>query len=193
MKGFLRRTVLGGLFLVLPVILILIALKNVDASIRTAMEPFAAALPFGTRVPALWAALALVLLSILAGLILQLPAVQKVYASVTDWLAERSSAFGFLRGFEKSLLEKNGNKPLKAALAETDDGCLVPAIVVEELADGRYVVFVPAVPSPSEGAVYIFARERVHLLDASVHQVTECVVGWGVGAAELVKAMRKSG
>jgi uncharacterized membrane protein len=193
MKGFLRRTVLGGLFLVLPVILILIALKHVDASIRTAMEPFAAALPFGTRVPALWAALALVLLSIIAGLILQLPAVQKLYASATDWLAGRSSAFGFLRGFEKSLLEKNGNKPLRAALAETDDDCLVPAIVVEELADGRYVVFVPAVPSPSEGAVYIFPRERVHLLDATVRQVTECVVGWGVGAGELVKAMRKSG
>jgi uncharacterized membrane protein len=64
--------------------------------------------------------------------------------------------------------------------------------VVEELADGRYVVFVPAVPSPSQGAVYIFARERVHLLDASVHQVTKCVVSWGVGAGELARAMRKS-
>ena len=193
MKKFLRRTVLGGLFLVLPVILILIELKHVDASIRTAMGPFAAALPFETRVPALWAVLALLLLSIVAGLILQLPAVQKMYASVTDWLAGRSSAFGFLRGFEKSLLEKNGNKPLRAALVEMDDGLLVPAIVVEELAEGRYVVFVPAVPSPSEGAVYTLARRRVHLLDASVRQVTACVGSWGLGTAELIRAMRTPG
>ena len=190
MKGFLRRTVLGGLFVVLPVVLILIALQKLDASIRTFMEPFAAALPFGTRVPALWALLALVLLSIVAGLILQLPVVRKGYTSVTDWLAGRSSAFGFLRGFEKSVLEKTGNKPLRAALAELDAG-LVPAIVVEELADGRYVVFVPSVPSPSQGSVHIFARERVHLIDASVYQVTCCVGNWGVGAGELVKAMRK--
>ncbi|HTO86850.1 MAG TPA: hypothetical protein VMR54_04905 [Thermoanaerobaculia bacterium] len=192
MKEFLRRTVLGGFFVVLPVIVILIVLKRVDSSIRAAMEPFAAALPLGTRVPALWALLALVLLSIIAGLILQLPVVRKVYASVTDWLAGRSSAFGFLRGFEKSVLEKTGNKPLKAALAELDGG-LVPAIVVEELADGRYVVFVPSVPSPNQGSIYIFARERVHLIDASVHRVTSCVGNWGVGAGELVKAMRKPG
>ncbi len=191
MKGFLRRTVLGGLFVVLPVIVILIVLERVDASIRKALEPFAAALPSETRIPALWALLALVLLSIIAGLILQLPGVRKMYASITDWLAERSPAFGFLRGFEESILERSGNKPIKAALAELDGG-LVPAIVVEELADGRYVVFVPAVPSPSQGAVYIFARERVHLLDASVHQVTKCVVSWGVGAGELARAMRKS-
>ncbi len=70
MKGFLRRTVLGGLFVVLPVIVILIVLERVDASIRKALEPFAAALPSGTRIPALWALLALVLLSIIAGLIL---------------------------------------------------------------------------------------------------------------------------
>jgi len=190
MKGFLRRTVLGGLFVVLPAVLILIALQKLDASIRTAMEPFAAVLPFGTRVPALWALLALVLLSIVAGLILQLPPVRKVHASATDWLAERSSAFGFLRGFERSVLEKTGNKPLKAALVELD-GCLVPAIAVQELVDGRYVVFVPAVPSPNQGSIYVFARERVHLIDASVHQVTSCVGSWGVGAGELVKAMRK--
>jgi len=190
MKGFLRQTVLGGLFVVLPAVVILIGIDKLDASIRTAMEPFAAALPFGTRFPALWALLALVLLSVVAGLILQLPLVRKAYGSVTDWLAERSSAFGFLRGFEKSVLEKTGNKPLKAALVELDE-CLVPAIVVEEMADGRYVVFVPAVPSPNEGAVYIFAPERVHLLDASVKQVTTCVRSWGVGAEELVKAMRK--
>jgi len=192
MKGLFRRTVLGGLFLVVPVIVILIVLKHVDDSIRTAMAPFAAVLPFGTRVPALWALLALVLVSIVAGLILQLRPVQTVYASVTDWLAGRSSAFGFLRSFERSLLEKNGNKPLRAALAELD-GALVPAIVVEELVDGRYVVFVPSVPSPSEGAVYIFPREHVHLIHASVREVMTCVGSWGVGAGELVRATRKPG
>ena len=190
MKGFLRRTVLGGLFVVLPAAVILIALGELDASIRTFMEPFASVLPFGTRVPALWALVAVVLLSIAAGLILQLPLVRKAYTSVTDWLAGRSSVFGFLRGFERSVLEKTGNKPLKAALVEID-GCLMPAIVVQELMDGRYVVFVPAVPSPNQGSIYICARERVHLLDASVHQVTSCVGSWGVGADALVKAMRK--
>jgi uncharacterized membrane protein len=88
-------------------------------------------------------------------------------------------------------LEKSGKKRITAALAELD-GALVPALVVEELADGRYVVFVPAAPSPSQGAVYILTRERVHLIDAGVSQLTKCVARWGVGAGELVRTMRKS-
>ncbi|RZL90351.1 MAG: hypothetical protein EOP82_15790 [Variovorax sp.] len=76
MKGFLRHTILGGLFLVLPATLILILLARAHSSIRAAMDPFAAALPFETRMPGLWAVLALVLLSFFAGLILQLPVVR---------------------------------------------------------------------------------------------------------------------
>ena len=189
MKKFLWRTVLRGLALVLPVILIVIALEKLDSSVRSAMQPFAAALPFGTSIPILWALLALVLLSFLAGLILQLPVIRDWYSAAMDWLAERSPTFASLRGFEKSLLAKNGNKPLKAALAVLDDA-LVPAIVVEELPDGRSVVFIPNVPSPSEGTVYILTSERVHLLDATVHQVTACVRSWGLGARQLVQAMR---
>jgi uncharacterized membrane protein len=76
-------------------------------------------------------------------------------------------------------------------LAEIEEA-LVPAFVVEELADRRYAVFVPAVPSPIQGAVYILARERVHLIDTGIGRVTRCVSHWGVGSEELVKAMRKS-
>jgi hypothetical protein len=39
--------------------------------------------------------------------------------------------------------------------------------------------------------VYIFARERVHLIDANERQVLHCVQLWGVGAGDLVKTMRR--
>jgi uncharacterized membrane protein len=191
MKAFLRHTFLGGLFVVLPVTLILIVLARAVAWIRAAMEPFATVLPFETLAPGLWAVLALILLSFIAGLLMQIPPVRDWAAARRERLAERFPFFRFLRGFEESLLDETGNKPLKAALAEIEEA-LVPAFVMEELADGRYVVFVPAVPSAFQGAVYILARERVHLIDASVRQVTKCVSRWGVGAGELVRTMRKS-
>src|SRR5262245_59901403 len=46
------------------------------------------------------------------------------------------------------------------ALAEIADA-LVPAFMVEEFDDGRFTVFVPSIPTPLAGAVYILRRERL--------------------------------
>jgi uncharacterized membrane protein len=191
MKQFIRHTILGGLFVILPVTLILILLKRAFAGIRVALEPFAAKLPFEALLPGVWAALLLLLLSFAAGLILRIRPVRRLATAGNNRLAERFPFYRFLSGFGGNLLEKSGGPPLKAALAEIEEA-LVPAFVVEELADGRCVVFVPAVPSPVQGAVYILARERVHLIDAGIGQIARCVSHWGVGSEELVKAMRES-
>ena len=52
----------------------------------------------------------------------------------------------------------------KPALVEIEDA-LTPAFVIEEHADGRFTVFVPSVPTPFAGAVYVLSAERVHVLD----------------------------
>ncbi len=190
MKSFLRRTVLGGLFVVLPVTLVAIVLARAVAWLRSAFEPFAAVLPFESWFPGMWAVVALVGLSFIAGLLLQVRPVRDRFNAGRDRLTERFPFLGFMRSFEQVLLEGSADKPVKAALAEIEEA-LVPAFVVEELADGRYVVFVPAVPSPFQGALYILAPERVHLVDATVGQVVRCVTNWGVGSAALVRAMRQ--
>lgn len=191
MKAFLRRTILGGLFVVLPMILIATLLKHAIVAIHEALEPFTAKLPFDPLFPGMWAVLTLILLSFLAGLILQIGPVRRLARRCNDWLAERFPLYRLLSGFGENLLEKSGNQPIKAAFAEIENA-LVPAFVVEELEDGRYVVFVPRAPSPIQGTIYILTRERVHLVDVGVGRVARCVSHWGVGSKELVKAMRKS-
>ncbi|MBN2699906.1 MAG: hypothetical protein JXR29_00480 [Methylothermaceae bacterium] len=189
--AFLRRTILGGLFVVLPVTLISILLKRAVAAIHEALEPFTAKLPFDPLFPAMWAVLTLILLSFLAGLILQVGPVRRLANRYNDRLAGRFPFYRLLRGFGENLLQRSGNQPIRAAFAEIEEA-LVPAFVMEELEDGRYVVFVPSVPNPVQGEVYILVRERVHLVDASIGRVASCVAHWGVGSKELMKAMRKS-
>ena len=76
----------------------------------------------------------------------------------------------------------------KPALAEIEDA-LVPAFIVEELDDGRFTVFVPSVPTPFAGAVYILSRERVHLVDIPFTQAIQSISRWGSGSKDLVAAM----
>jgi len=54
------------------------------------------------------------------------------------------------------------------ALVEIEEA-LAPAFVIETLDDGRLTVFVPSVPTPFAGAVYVLRPERVHILNVPLH------------------------
>ena len=76
------------------------------------------------------------------------------------------------------------------ALIELEDA-LVPGFVIEPLDDGRFTVFVPSVPTPLAGAVYVLSAERVHMVDVPFTQAVRSISRWGAGSGELVAAMRK--
>ena len=57
--------------------------------------------------------------------------------------------------------------------------------------NGRFTVFVPSIPTPLAGAVYVLSQERVHPLDVPFTQAIQTVSRWGSGAKELVAAMNK--
>jgi uncharacterized membrane protein len=75
----------------------------------------------------------------------------------------------------------------RPALAEIEDA-LVLAFIIEELDDGRITVFVPSVPTPFAGAVYILSAARVHPLNVPFTQAVSVVSRWGSGAKNLVAA-----
>jgi uncharacterized membrane protein len=70
------------------------------------------------------------------------------------------------------------------------EDALVPGFIIEEFEDGRYTVFVPSIPTPLAGAVYILDRKRVHALDVPFTQALQVVSRWGSGAKGLDLAAR---
>ena len=67
---------------------------------------------------------------------------------------------------------------------------LVPAFIIEKLEDGRFTVFIPSVPTPLAGAIYILTPDRVHPLDIPLTHAMRVVSQWGSGAKELVAAIK---
>jgi uncharacterized membrane protein len=70
---------------------------------------------------------------------------------------------------------------------------VVPAFIIEELGDGRFTVFVPSIPTPLAGAVYILSAERVHPLNVPFTQAIKTISRWGSGSKDLVAAMEGRG
>ena len=76
-------------------------------------------------------------------------------------------------------------------MLDSDDGILL-AFIIEEFEDGRYTVFVPSIPTPLAGAVYVVNRSRVHPLDVPFTDALKTVSRWGSGAKDLVAAMERA-
>ena len=64
--------------------------------------------------------------------------------------------------------------------------------MIEEHDDGSFTVFVPAVPTPMAGAIYILPRERVHPIDVPFATAIRGFTRWGEGTGELLRAMRSA-
>ena len=94
--------------------------------------------------------------------------------------SSRLPGYGLVRGLTQRLAGDSEASAWKPALVEIEDG-LVPGFIIEEVEDGRLTVFVPSVPTPLAGAVYIIERARVHPVDVPFTQAIGTVSKWGWG------------
>ena len=82
-----------------------------------------------------------------------------------NWLEtnvfERIPGYALLRSLAYQVAGGRRESTWKPALMQTDEA-LVPAFIIERLDDGRYTLFVPSIPTPFAGAVYVLDAERVH-------------------------------
>jgi len=134
---------------------------------------------------------ALLVLCFLAGLMMRTrlgrSATTMVEENVLCWIP----GFRLIRDLLKRIAGEQEDQTWAVALVEIEEA-LVPVFVVEHLPDGQYTVFVPSVPTPAAGAVYVMAPERVHIVDVPFAQGLRCITKWGTGTGVLVEAMKRT-
>jgi uncharacterized membrane protein len=131
-------------------------------------------------------------LCFLIGVAVRTPAGRAVRERIESSLFERLPGYALFRSLTQRLAGRSDDTVWKPALVEIEDA-LVPAFIIEELEDGRFTVFVPSVPTPRAGALYILDPARVHILDVPFTQAIKAISRWGAGSKELVAAMRSEG
>jgi uncharacterized membrane protein len=189
-RNFVVNTVIGGLLILLPVYLaILVLLKGLQSAVGL-VRPISALFPDWVPAANLLAVLAVLVACFVVGAAVRTRAGRAVRERVEMSLFGRLPGYALFRSLTQRLAGKSEENAWKPALAEIEDA-LVPAFIVEELDDGRYTVFVPSVPTPFAGAVYILNRDRVHPIDVPFTHAVRSVSRWGEGSRELVAAMTK--
>ena len=188
-REFVTSTVIGGLFIVVPVYLAILLLLKGMKSAATLVRPIAVLLPDWLPAEGLVSLLLVLVVCFIVGAAVRTRAGQIVRERVEKAFFERLPGYSLLRSLTQRLANDGDATAWKPALVDLEDA-LVPAFIIEELTDGRLTVFVPSVPTPLAGAVYILTPERVHPLDIPFTQAIRSVSRWGSGSKDLVAAMR---
>lgn len=194
MKRFYKyifNSVVTGLLVVAPVYLSVLVLLKATASLGHLLHPFVELLPAWMQSKTFISAVVLLFLTFLIGSMLQTSIGRRARFHLEQNLFERIPGYDMFRGFTQRLAGDNETQSWKPALVETDDNALMPVFIIEELPDGRYTVFVPSVPTPFAGAVFVYQRERVHEVDLPFPQAVSVISRWGEGAKEMVAAIKK--
>jgi uncharacterized membrane protein len=184
-------TLVAGILVIAPVYLGVLLLLKAIKSLAGLVKPLAGLLPDWLPAEGVLSVLLVLVFCYLVGLAIRTSPGQAIRQRIERSVFEKIPGYALFRSFTQRLAGESQDEAWKPALAEIEDA-LVPAFIIEEFTDGRYTVFVPSVPTPLAGAVYVLSRDRVHPLDIAFTRAMKTISQWGSGCKDLVAAMEST-
>ncbi len=188
--GFIVNRLITGVLVVAPIYLTVLLLLKAAKSLLSIVQPVAKLLPEWMPAAQILSSLMILFFCFFIGLGMKTPIGRATWERMENSLFQRLPGYALLRSFTQQLAGKTEDKTWKPALAEIEDA-LVPAFIIEELENRSFTVFVPSIPTPLAGAVYILTSDRVHPLDVPFTQAIKTISRWGSGSKDLLAAMKK--
>jgi uncharacterized membrane protein len=190
-RQFLANALVGGVLIVLPIYLAVLVLLKGAQSVGNLIRPFTMLLPEWLPAENVLSLLLVLTVCFLIGVAVRTRLGKAMRERMETSVFERIPGYALFRSLTQQVAGEGRENVWKPALVEIEEA-LVPAFIIEEFEDGRFTVFVPSIPTPLAGAVYILTRDRVHPLDVPFTQAIKTVSRWGSGSKDLVAAMTKA-
>jgi uncharacterized membrane protein len=188
--AFTTRALLSGLLIVVPLYLAILLLLKGMKSLAGLVRPIALILPDSIPAETALSLLLVLFICFLVGAAVRTRAGHKVRDQIERTFFERIPGYALIRSLTQQMAGESRENVWKPALFESDEG-LLPAFIIEEFEDGRYTVFVPSIPTPLAGAVYILEPSRVHPLNVPFTKALKAISRWGSGTKDMVAAMER--
>ncbi len=188
---FIKSTIVGGLFVLLPVVLIYFALSEAMDMIVAMATPIADLLfppdKFEeTEFPTLVALALLIGLSFILGLIMLSDTGRRLGNWIDRMILGKLPAYNAIKSITTGFANSQAESSFKPALLKSADGNKEFAYIIEDHGDGNITVMVPWAPTPFAGSVKIVPKDHVEPLAVSMAALTETLSHWGIGSKNLL-------
>lgn len=183
-------TLVGGALFLVPIVLAVLIATQAFKLAAKVLAPIAHLVPAhsigGIALANVVAALLLVLACFLAGLIARTALGGFMTQNLERVVLRKMPGFTFVKTAARGLAGLESDTGVTCALARVEE-CWVPAFIVEQHRSGLLTVFVPSVPTPAAGAIYLLPEDRVRRLDVPVTAMVPVIMQLGAGLRDLVE------
>lgn len=189
----LKGALVTGLLIVLPAWLALLLFVKILVKLGVIVKPIAGQMPEGINHPELIAFAAFILICLFVGIVFHTAIGKAIGRSIESAVFDRIPGYSSLRGIAAQTAGFESEESFKPAMILVEDGCLAPAFLIEAYEEGLSTVFMPSVPTPMAGGIFVMPSERVFPVDVPVTTMMKCISKWGSGSSELIAALKASG
>jgi uncharacterized membrane protein len=183
---FVKTTLIGGAVFLVPTLILIVLLVKAAKLLRHLAQPLSSLLPmdraFGVLAADIAAIVLAVLVSFVAGLLARASFAHRFVEKAEAGVLWRIPGYGLIKGLTDSLDENPASSSLQPVLVHFDD-CAQLAFEVDQLSDGRRVVYVPGAPDTRSGAMFVVDAARVETVAMTYPAAMKSLrtLGRGVG------------
>ncbi len=198
-KNFFRTTLLGGVIVILPAIILGFTFKWLFGVVGHAIEPLTHlaidTLPLPNQYDefiAMLIVLSVILLGcFVVGLFVKTRIGRWIYEGFEHSLLSKAPGYKMIKETVNQFLGKKVSPFSSVALVQIfENDTQVTAFITDRHDDGTITVFVPTGPNPTSGFIYHLNSKYVHPVDVSVEDAMRSVISCGAGSDALIKGLK---
>ncbi|MFA7554955.1 MAG: DUF502 domain-containing protein [Spongiibacteraceae bacterium] len=196
MNNFIKKSVIGGLLVILPAVIMFFAFRWAFNSVTDLIQPLTGSIAKHSNAPELLIDLfviAMILLGcFLVGSIATTGTGMWLHSRFDSTLAKLAPGYNLVREVIQQVLGSNPNSPFKrgevarARLFGADITTDVTALITSRHSNGWFTIFVPTGPNPTSGMIYHLPPEQVELLPTiKAEEALRTIIACGAGSGDM--------
>ena len=187
---FLKTLVVGGLFVLLPLLVLYMLLAELLQLVVELATPIADLFPQGTfdkiNAPVLLALILIVGVSFVLGLALRSMTLRRLGLWIERSMIGRLPMYNAVKSLSRGLVGAKEEGVFRPAVLNSPDGSREIVYMIEDHGDGQVTILIPWAPASFAGPVKIMDNDRIEMLDASLGDTSRALSQWGVGVRDLL-------
>ena len=188
---FTKTTLIGGVLVLIPIYLSVLLVLKALGGVVALVAPITGGLPETLPLREVIAMLLLIGACFVCGVAVRTGPGLRAKDAFERAVLEKIPGYALIRGLAGKIAGRENEHTFTVVLAEIEDA-LVPAFLVEDCDDDHCAIFVPSVPTPAAGAIYIIAKSRVHVVAVPFTRAVSVISKWGAGSGELLEGMKRA-
>ena len=193
MMNFIKTTLVGGLLVVFPLLVVWLAIREIGALLIAMADPIGHAIEW--LLPSveldriyflgLIAGILILAVSFIAGLLVKSRFVSGLGRSIEEAVLAKLPMYTMLKRLSASWIagQKQSFTPV---LYKTGEGAQDPCFAIQDHGDGRVTVLMPFAPAAFAGTVRIVKKADLDYLDCSFDELSRSIVNFGIDLHEYV-------